>query len=399
LQPAEVRLLILGLWRADGSWSGQAKQLYTCSDLFRDQLMQLLLHCGFSPSTRLMYAAGDIRGYRMANVYSVKFVQQLDDDDDVLDSLIPIIATKDCWAVTWCEPTSAGGRDRCFPTFRRQADITMESYCKQRDGRIWCVKVDHADHLIVAQRAERHDGRVTKQSRPIVTGNCLISAYSMSVLYLDGVKMADTQMTFAGLSIAMFFLFISRSKPMDRLSAERPQSRLFTGHMMFSIVGQFALHMLTLLTAVQLSLPHTPTDAETKSPDSAFAPNVLNTVVYLVSTTATTATFIANYRGHPFMQSLTANTWLCRALIANVVAVLVMASGLVPEVNDVMKLAEMPSGTMRLQLMTLIVFDLLSTVLYANLLKRVFAIKPKKSRELMEGDHSANGIVSRLKIE
>ena len=216
-------------------------------------------------------------------------------------------------------------------------------------------------------------------SLPVVPDS-LISAYSMSVLYLDGVKMGDAQMTFAGLSIAMFFLFISRSKPVDRLSAERPPSRLFTWHMMLAVVGQFALHMLTLLTAVQLSTPHTPQDAETKSPDSTFKPNVLNTVVYLVSTISTTSTFLANYRGRPFMQGLRENKWLWRALMVNVGVVLLLASGLAPELNELMQLVEMPSAVLRMQLMGLVVFDLLSTIAYANLLKRVFAIKPKRTQ-------------------
>jgi cation-transporting ATPase 13A1 len=222
----------------------------------------------------------------------------------------------------------------------------------------------------------------------------LLSAYAMSVLYLDGVKMGDTQMTFAGLSIAMFFLFISRSKPLDRLSAERPQSRLFTAHMMLSIVGQFALHMLTLLTAVQLSVPHTPQDAETKSTESTFKPNVLNTVVYLVSTISTTATFLANYRGRPFMQGLRENVWLWRALLLNVAVVLLLASGLLPDFNELMQLVEMPSAVMRMQLMGLVIFDLLATIAYANALNRIFAIKPKKS-----AGSPAIGAAARLKAE
>jgi len=216
----------------------------------------------------------------------------------------------------------------------------------------------------------------TLQMFNILGINCLISAYSMSVLYLDGVKMGDTQMTFAGLSIAMFFLFISRSKPLDKLSAERPQSRLFTAYMMLSIMGQFALHMLTLVTAVQLSLPHTPDDTETKSPESTFKPNVLNTVVYLVSTVSTTSTFIANYRGRPFMQSLTENKWLYRALCFTVFMMLLMASGIWPELNEVMQLVDMPNPEMRVQLMGLLIFDLLSTITYSALLRRIFAITP-----------------------
>ena len=239
-------------------------------------------------------------------------------------------------------------------------------------------KVPYISSVLHIVRQGRCTLVTTLQMFNILGINALISAYSMSVLYLDGVKMGDVQMTFAGLSVAMFFLFVSRSKPLDRLSAERPPSRLFTAHMMLSILGQFALHFATLLTAVRLSNPHTPTDTETRSTDTAFKPNVLNTVVYLVSTMATTATFVANYRGRPFMQGLRENVWLWRVLLLNVVAVLVMASGVLPEVNEWMQLVPMPSGEMHYQLMGLVLFDLCSTVAYANLLKRIFAIKPPK---------------------
>ena len=51
--------------------------------------------------------------------------------------------------------------------------MSLVDYDSARDGRLWCVNVQHPDHLIVAQRARRcEDGRVTSQSRPIVVGNC-----------------------------------------------------------------------------------------------------------------------------------------------------------------------------------------------------------------------------------
>jgi cation-transporting ATPase 13A1 len=42
----------------------------------------------------------------------------------------------------------------------------------------------------------------------ILALNCLVSAYSLSVLTLDGVKFGDVQQTVGGMSIAMFFLFV-----------------------------------------------------------------------------------------------------------------------------------------------------------------------------------------------
>ena len=49
LAPDELFLLICGLWRADGSWAEQRQEICTSSVRRREQLVQAMLHCGFSP--------------------------------------------------------------------------------------------------------------------------------------------------------------------------------------------------------------------------------------------------------------------------------------------------------------------------------------------------------------
>jgi len=62
----------------------------------------------------------------------------------------------------------------------------------------------------------------TFQMYKIMSLNSLISAYTMSALYLDGVKMGDYQATFIGLGISVLFMMLSFTKPLKELYKERP---------------------------------------------------------------------------------------------------------------------------------------------------------------------------------
>ena len=78
----------------------------------------------------------------------------------------------------------------------------------------------------------------------IMALQCLISSYSLSVLYLDGVKYGDTQMTAMGVLGSVSFMSVSRSKPLDKLSKVQPLNSIFHLASFTSLLGQFAIHLV-----------------------------------------------------------------------------------------------------------------------------------------------------------
>ena len=57
----------------------------------------------------------------------------------------------------------------------------------------------------------------TFQMYKILSLNSLVSAYTMSALYLDGVKMGDYQATYMGMGISFLFVFLSFTTPIKKL--------------------------------------------------------------------------------------------------------------------------------------------------------------------------------------
>jgi len=90
----------------------------------------------------------------------------------------------------------------------------------------------------------------------ILSLNCLISAYTMSALYLDGVKMGDYQATSMGLGISFLFMMLSFSKPLKKLHKERPPNSIFHWSLTISVSVQFVVHMSVLIYFVRLCEPY-----------------------------------------------------------------------------------------------------------------------------------------------
>ena len=101
-------------------------------------------------------------------------------------------------------------------------------------------------------------------------------------------------MTLTGVVIALSFLFISRAKPLAKLSKEKPPSSLFSFYMLFSLFGQFTIHLLSIIYVVKQAKIF---ESSKILPDDTFKPNVLNTSLFLLTNVMQLSTFITNYQG------------------------------------------------------------------------------------------------------
>jgi len=182
----------------------------------------------------------------------------------------------------------------------------------------------------------------TIQMYKILALNCLISAYSLSVLYLDGIKFGDGQVTISGMMMSVCFLSISRAKTVETLSKERPQHNIFNIYIIGSVLGQFAVHIITLIYVSQYVQR---TEPKEPNPDleKDFEPSLLNSAIYLLQLIQQISTFAINYQGRPFRESIRENKGMYWGLVSVSGVAFSCATEFIPALNEKLKLVPFTS--------------------------------------------------------
>jgi cation-transporting ATPase 13A1 len=164
---------------------------------------------------------------------------------------------------------------------------------------------------------------------------------------------------------------VSRSKPLDRLSSVRPLTSIFHPALFISLLGQFTIHLATMVIAVRLAKDQLPPDYEPKL-DGAFEPGILNTVVFLVSNVQQVTVFVVNLQGRPFMTGLTENRPLLWSLACTFILTFMFASETVPGLNKYFQLVPFPDDGFRDLILKLLMVDVGGSFVFDRLMKFVF---------------------------
>jgi len=218
----------------------------------------------------------------------------------------------------------------------------------------------------------------TNQMYKILALNSLINAYHLSVLYLAGIKEGDWQATIAGFLITICFFGVAKSKPLDKLSKERPQSNIFSVYLMLSIFGQVIVHLAALIFIRIEAIKFSEELEEEIDLDSAFQPTLLNSAIYLISLMMQISTFAINYEGRPFREGISENKPLFNSLFIVTGVAVAAALELSPSLNEKMQLVQFPEE-FKIKLVSTMAFDFFGAYFVEFITKKLFCHdKPKK---------------------
>lgn len=183
-------------------------------------------------------------------------------------------------------------------------------------------------------------------------------------------------------------------KSVEGLSKERPQPNIFNVYIIGSVLGQFAIHIVTLIYLSNYVYKHEPyveppsdlshliantTDRRDSNIDleGEFEPSLLNSAIYLLQLIQQISTFSINYQGRPFRESIRENKGMYWGLIAASGVAFSCATEFIPELNEKLRLVPF-TNEFKVTLTVLMIFDYGGCWLIENVLKHLFSdFRPK----------------------
>jgi len=246
------------------------------------------------------------------------------------------------------------------------------------------------------------------QQQQIMMLESTIQAFVYSALSLEGARSSERQMIASGQLLMIAQLAFSYATPIEKMHPERPLKSLFHPAVGFSMLGQAAIHLFAMYTAVNMSreamgpeklqqvvefhrrerLREQQQELSDKAMEEGdymasmmalwstpFMPNLLNTAVFLVETSQCIAVLLVNYKGRPWMKGISENHPLFLSVFACVAGCVCCAWGVFPELNELIHLEPFPDDAFRFKVIGLVLASLVGTFVWDRICTKLFAPK------------------------
>lgn len=127
-----------------------------------------------------------------------------------------------------------------------------------------------------------------------------------------------------------------------------------------------------MMYTLSVTKPYLPPDYKPKL-DGEFEPNLINTVVFLVSALQQVSVFAVNYKGHPFMQGIRENKPLRFSLTLIAVGAFVCATETVPAFNSYIQLVQFPDESFQKMILFILFINISLCYFWDRIIVGIFA--------------------------
>ncbi|CRG93265.1 cation transporting ATPase, putative [Plasmodium gallinaceum] len=198
--------------------------------------------------------------------------------------------------------------------------------------------------------------------------NSLITAFSVSILTLDGVKLSDAQTTIISLLYTTLIVLISKSTPLKTISNYSPPTSLFNISVIASLIFQVFVHFSILVYGWKLSSSYRQPDYV---PDlkGEFTPNLVNTCIYYLIYCINLSIFSCNYEGLPFMTPIHKNKEIVYIFIVNFIFLFSLVMNIFPFLNYFFSLVSFPNIKLKFLFLFLMILDIVIPYLISNFIR------------------------------
>ncbi|WUR03744.1 calcium-transporting ATPase [Vairimorpha necatrix] len=232
-------------------------------------------------------------------------------------------------------------------------EVNDESQVKMGDASVaapFTAKTKSLECILNIIRQGRSALVTTIQMYKILALNSLVNAFSLSVLDCMGIRFSEYQLVASGMLVALAFTFLTKNVPLKEISSKRPLTTIFNKYIMSSIFLQVSIHIISFLVVLKKLK-----NFETLIYEEKFKPSLTNTALFLLSTTQQVSTFLVNYIGRPFRESLMENKRLlgCLTLLFGMIFYLLLEIN--EEFNSLMEVV--PLGELKTFIGAVIILD------------------------------------------